>query len=397
NYELLASLAQKTDLSFIAVVENSSKVNELRVKFDKMGFKASKVTFLKGTPESMDFAPYFSSLTIMERIDDYPPEAFELLLKKIHASTRPFGGKIWIGGSASGIANFSSYTKSVSLDGLKLISSNNDKILLSREGAPVGSANWTHLYGDISNTIKSDDELVKLPLGVLWFGGISNMDVLPRHGHGPPEQIIDGKLIIQGMNSISARDVYTGRPLWKTEFESLGTYGMYYNESYSDDPLNTAYNQEHLPGVNTRGTNFVVTNDFVYVVQGYSCHIIDIETGELTKTIRIPKHERNQWGYLGVSGDKLIAGAEFVKYGAIVQKSLKSAEEIQAYVELIEAANKRTGGFNEYGFSASQSIVVSDRHNSMLNWSAKSKYGFIHNSITSSEEMIFAIDKIPVS
>ncbi|MCK5209112.1 MAG: PQQ-like beta-propeller repeat protein, partial [Cyclobacteriaceae bacterium] len=37
NYELLASLAQKTDLSFIAVVENSSKVNELRVKFDKMG------------------------------------------------------------------------------------------------------------------------------------------------------------------------------------------------------------------------------------------------------------------------------------------------------------------------------------------------------------------------
>ena len=395
DHELLASLAQKTKLSLIAVVEKDSKVNELRVMFDKMGFKASKVAFLQGTPESIEFAPYFSSLTILEKIEDY--NASDLLLQKLYVSTRPFGGKIWIGGSARGITNFSSNTKNVSLDGLEVVNSNEDKILFSREGAPAGSANWTHLYGDVSNTIKSDDELVKLPLGVLWFGGISNMEVLPRHGHGPPEQIMDGKLIIQGLKSISARDVYTGRPLWKTEFETLGTYGMYYNESYSDDPLNTAYNQEHLPGVNTRGTNYVVTHDFVYVVQGYSCHIIDIETGELTKTIRIPDHDRDQWGYLGVSGDNIIAGAEFVKYGTIVQKSLKSVEEIHAYVELIEAVNKRTGGFSEYGYSASQSIVVSDRHNNKLKWSAKSKYGFIHNAITSNKTTLYTIDKIPVS
>lgn len=395
DHELLASLAQKTKLSFIAVVENKSTVRNLRVMFDKMGFKANKVAFLQGTPESIEFAPYFSSLTIVERIEDY--NASDLLLQKVYSSTRPFGGKLWIGGNKAGITNFSSQTKSIDLDRLKIINTNENKILLSREGAPAGSANWTHLYGDVSNTIKSDDELVKLPLGVLWFGGISNMEVLPRHGHGPPEQIMDGKLIIQGLKSISARDVYTGRPLWKTEFETLGTYGMYYNESYSDDPLNTAYNQEHLPGVNTRGTNFVVTHDFVYVVQGYSCHIIDIETGELTKTIRIPDHNRDQWGYIGVSGDNIIAGAEFVKYGTIVQKSLKSTEELQAYVELIEAVNKRTGSFYEYGHSASQSIVVSDRHTNKLKWSAKSKYGFIHNAITSNESTLFAIDKIPVS
>ena len=47
------------------------------------------------------------------------------------------------------------------------------------------------------------------------------MDVLPRHGHGPGEQVIDGRLIIQGINSLSARDVYTGRVLWKREFEQL--------------------------------------------------------------------------------------------------------------------------------------------------------------------------------
>lgn len=397
DYELLAALAQMTNLSVIAVTGSSAKVYEWRRKFDEMGFKADKVAFLEGTPQSIDFAPYFSSLTIVENIADYPGDAAKLLIKKIHQSTRPFGGKIWIYGSGKILDGFSTHMQTASLDGMKIISSDQDRILLSREGAPEGSANWTHLYGDNSNTIKSDDELVKLPLGVLWFGGISNMEVLPRHGHGPPEQIIDGKLIIQGLNNITARDVYTGRPLWKMEFETLGTYGMYYNESYSDDPLTPVYNQEHLPGVNTRGTNFVVTHDLVYVVQGYSCHVIDIETGEKLRTIRIPEHERNQWGYIGVSGDNLIAGAEFVKYGAIVKQSLKSTEEIQTYIEVIEAANKRTGGFREYGYSASQSLVVADRHTNKGKWSARSKYGFIHNAITSSDNTLFAIDKIPVA
>ena len=92
---------------------------------------------------------------------------------------------------------------------------------ISRSEALQGAADWTHNYGDISNTIKSDDELVKAPLGILWFGGNSNLDVLPRHGHGPSEQVIDGRLIIQGISSISARDVYTGRLIWKKEFENL--------------------------------------------------------------------------------------------------------------------------------------------------------------------------------
>lgn len=394
---LLATIAQETDLSIIAIVESNAKVVDLRKKFDKMGFKASKVAFLQGSPESIDFAPYFSSLTIVENMDDYSAASSKILLEKMYASARPFGGKIWIGGNATSLQSISSYAKSSSFEGIKILSSESDKVLLSRDGAPKGSANWTHLYGDISNTIKSDDELVKLPLGVLWFGGISNMEVLPRHGHGPPEQIMNGKLIIQGLNSISARDVYTGRPLWKTSFETLGTYGMYYNESYSDDPLNPAYNQEHLPGVNSRGTNYVVTDDYVYVVQGYSCHILNMENGDLIKTTRIPNHARNQWGYLGISGDNIIAGAEFVKYGAIIQKSLSTPEEIQAYAEVIEADNARTGGFKEYGFSASQSLVVSDRHSINMKWAAKSKYGFIHNGIASNENSIFAIDKIPVA
>ncbi len=397
DFEMLASLAQMTDLSIIAVLKDDKKVNEWRRKFDKMGFKAGKVAFLGETPESMDLAPYFSSFTIVEKIDAYNPGEAEILLEKIHQSMHPFGGKLWVGGSTKRLEEVRMLLGKNNREPLTEAYTGHNEILFSWDGGPAGSANWTHVYGDNSNTIKSDDELVKLPLGVLWFGGVSNMDVLPRHGHGPPEQIMNGKLIIEGMNSISARDVYTGRVLWKVQFKTLGTFGVYYNESYSDDPLTPVYNQEHLPGVNARGTNFVVTPDLVYVVQGYSCQVIDIETGEPVKTIRIPDHERNQWGYIGVAGNDLIAGAEFVKYNTTVKKLLKSDEEIQAYVDIIEAANKRSGGFMEYDHTASESLVISDRHTNKPKWSVKSKYGFLHNAVTSGNGMLFAIDRIPVA
>ena len=123
-------------------------------------------------------------------------------------------------------------------------------VTVRRVGALPGSADWTHQSGDIANTLKSDDSRVKLPLGVLWFGGSSHLDVLPRHGHGPPEQVIGGRLFIQGINSLSARDVYTGRVLWKREFEDLGTHDVYYDDTFEDIPLDPKYNQVHIPGAN---------------------------------------------------------------------------------------------------------------------------------------------------
>jgi hypothetical protein len=98
-------------------------------------------------------------------------------------------------------------------------------MVVSKDGPLPKAANWTHQYGNVANTVKSDDGLVKLPLGVLWFGGISNIDVLPRHGHGPPEQIVDGRLIIEGVDALSARDVYTGRGLWKVPLDASDTFG----------------------------------------------------------------------------------------------------------------------------------------------------------------------------
>ena len=42
----------------------------------------------------------------------------------------------------------------------------------------------------------------------------------------------------------------------------------YYDKTYEDTPLDPKYNQVHIPGANGRGTNYVVTDDRVYIVEG---------------------------------------------------------------------------------------------------------------------------------
>ena len=36
-------------------------------------------------------------------------------------------------------------------------------------------------------------------------------------------------------------------------------------------PLKVMTNQQHIPGANSRGTNFVATSDWVYILQGSRC------------------------------------------------------------------------------------------------------------------------------
>ena len=76
--------------------------------------------------------------------------------------------------------------------------------------------------------------------------------------------MLDGRLYIEGVDCLSARDVYTGKVLWKRRFNCLDTYNTYYTVSYEIDPLFQGYNQIHFPGANARGTNYVVTDDTVY-------------------------------------------------------------------------------------------------------------------------------------
>ncbi len=393
NGHLLAALARLSKLDIVAVESGADKVADLRRRFDAWGLLGKRVHLLEGSPDTFEASPYMASLIVLAEGGDrwQSKEA----LGKMVRSARPYGGKIWLPSGAGQQACVTRLLEIADGSTLSALSFSTGSVLSKDGPLPGGAANWTHQYGNIANTVKSDDELVKLPLGVLWFGGISNIDVLPRHGHGPPEQVVDGRLIIEGMDSISARDVYTGRLLWKRELDKSDSFGQYYDETYRKDaPLAVASNQRHIPGANARGTNFVATSDWVYQLQGGSCQALDIATGETRKIFTLPAEnatEPARWGYIGVSRDKLIAGRDFVPFSSAPLTAL-SAEET---AKLSEREQARLKVFGVFDFTASRSLVVMDRHDGSVKWTMNARYGFIHNAITAGDKVLYCLDKLP--
>ena len=440
--DLLTSLALSSDLDIVAVIPGAENVDRLRRVFDRSGLLGKRVHVLEGTPDSFEPPPYLASLIVLADGGDRWGD--DDSLRRMARSVRPYGGRIWLPsergrpvrtGSAGVPPAFAGKmnrlrsgrdARDPSADGTSALqegtsalqegtSALQDRLrnvdstlsvrafefatVFSKDGPlPGGAANWTHQYGSIANTVKSDDQLVRLPLGVLWFGGNSNIDVLPRHGHGPPEQIVDGRLIIEGIDCVSARDVYTGRVLWKADLDRSNTFGQYYDKTYDENaPLTVKTNQQHIPGANARGTNFVATSDWVYILQGSRCHVLDIRTGETKKAFSLPGPngvEPAKWGYIGVSRDKLIAGGDFVAFSSSAAPQIDSSRP-KAPDKEAEKQRAKLAIFGNFDGMASKSLVVMDRQDGSVKWKTEARYGFIHNAITASDDVLFCLDKLP--
>jgi outer membrane protein assembly factor BamB len=382
DIELLKGLVSKTQLSVIAFEKDSKKMERLREYFDNTGIKADRLCFLPYNNSPLPIPKYISSLTVVDDIS-YLNGIDKDVINTIYESLRPYGGKLWINANGEEQQRITKTVTSLDLYGSEFKNGNNHT-LITRSGALKGSADWTHNYGNISNTVKSDDDIVKAPLGILWFGGNSNLDVLPRHGHGPSEQVIDGRLIIQGMNTITARDVYTGRVLWQKVFENLDkdTWLIYYDETYDGTkPLETKYNQVHIPGANARGTNFIATKEYVYAIEGPRCHLIDINTGQLVKTFTTGDENTTKLGYIGVYKNYLILGNNFTKYPVIEpEKDAKIDKK-----------------FENFDVTASKELLILDRFNGKKLWSMAANHGFIHNGIIVGDDILFCLDKLPMA
>ena len=375
--ELVEQIARFSELDVIAVDPEAEKVAGLRRRLDDAGLYGKRISVHVGDVNSFNAPSYLAALTVCE-----DPKAAGLgkggeFAEQLFKSIRPYGGTAWL--ATTGRKQYKSIARLIKKAGLSRVEveRSGDFAVILRVGSLAGSDDWTHQYGNIANTAKSDDELVKTPLGLLWFGGNSHHDVLPRHGHGPPEQVVGGRLFIQGMNMLSARDVYTGRVLWKRTFGSLGTKGVFYDGSYVDDPLDMSYNQVHIPGANARGTNYVVTPERIYLAIGGKCAVLDPATGKSLDTFGLPGLSREKkWAYLGVYKDILIGGAGFVPFS--------------------KKYDVKPGGIWEnFDSSSCRELVVMNRFSGKVLWRRPAKQAFRHNSIVVGADKLFCIDALP--
>lgn len=376
--ELLEAVLLNSKLHILAVDPDAEKVDTLRRRWDAAGLYGKRVVLHTGDTLNFSAVPYLASLIYASESAAAQLRS-RVALRTVFESLRPYGGALWVQANAEVQTELVRNVENAKLEQAK-ISGGGTHLLITRPGPLPNAADWTHQYGDIGNTVKSDDARVRAPLGLLWFGGNSNLDVLPRHGHGPPEQVVGGRMILQGMSSFSARDVYTGRRLWQTDFKDLGTFGIYFDKSYTNVPLSTIYNQKHIPGANGRGANFVATEDSVYVAVRNVCQVLDARTGRLQQTVTLPPHASGKpvdWGFMGIYEHVLLAGEGFANFN---QKF---------------GTNSQASAIEDY--SASAGIAAFDRHTGKLLWRIPARHSFLHNGIVAGNGRVYCLDKLPMS
>ena len=387
--DLLRQLAPHSPFEQLAVIDHAAdRVDELRSFLDAQGIHGQVTGHVSAAAEFR--APqYTGHMVFVDATVARSPDA----IRSIYQSVRPYGGTLVVIGTTDELETTRNLIADMQLEQAELQISQRGKqhsLVITRVGTLPGAADWTHQYGNIANTVKSDDRRVKLPLGILWFGGSSNMDVLPRHGHGPPEQVVAGRLIIQGMNTLSARDVYTGRVLWKREFDDLGTFDVYFDTTYDNTPLNTKYNQVHIPGANGRGTNYVVTSDRVYLLKGPVCLMLDPATGKDVGRIELPPNADGtipEWGFIGVYEDLLFAGVGFANYRKRHQLEFPKDKEL--------GGNKAGYGSKSYDRAASRGLIAFDRHSGRQLWQVTATHSFWHNGIVAGKGRVYCLDRNP--
>ncbi len=392
---LVRELARQSTLQIVVIESDIAKANAFREQLRIAG-QNERVSVIIADPEQISLPPYLASLIVAESLPDGDRTQ---LLRRTFDTLRPYGGVACLPIPAEERAACVTIAEESKLVGA-VWKQDDDWTLLVREGALPDSANWTHEHADAANSRVSKDKRVKAPLGLLWFGGSSNDAILPRHGHGPQPQVVDGRLFIEGVDLLRAMDIYTGRVLWESPLPGVGA--LYDNTA-------------HQPGANASGTNYIATPEGVYVAYRNACLKLDPASGKKVAEFALPGPVGSKaaplWGYLNVFQDYLVGGADPVFDPSLVKNSSKSKTPAvsdddddkkvvaakaaaESAVADAKAAAEKALKIDNDNYSSSSRLVVMERESGQVLWTATARSGFRHNAICLGGGRMYCIDRL---
>lgn len=253
---LAYELAKRTELQIVGIETDAAKAETARARLESAGLLGSRVVVEPWDPA--DLPPYFANLIVSDAA--VTSEAAETLSEDYRRLLRPDGGVAMLRRPGARDAAW-------------------EKVVRAKL---EGAGDWTTLYANPANTACSEDDLVRSPLGTLWFGHPGPAGMADRHSRPVSPISIHGRLFVQGENVIEAYDAYNGAFLWRRE----------------------------IPGAirvraDVDSSNLAADDDGLYVAAGDRCHRLDPATGEILKIYRIPPAPDGaprRWGWLAAAG-----------------------------------------------------------------------------------------------
>ncbi len=285
-------LAKRTDLLIYLVDPDAKRVAAARKALTAAGVYGGKVVVMQAPTDKLPFADYFANLIVCEEpffLGKGMPAAGEIL-----RMLKPCGGVAYVGwrhSAASSVpprlrhwlADLRKALAGLGETGTKIIGEDDCARII--RGPLKGAGSWTHQYAEPGNTACSDDQLVRGPIGLLWYGEPGPGRMANRHASAASPLAIGGRMFVQGENIIMAYDSYNGLLLWEREIPGAMRLRLKGGSS-----------------------NLAAGADSLFVSVGDTCLRIDQATGKTLKTYQIPPakdKKRHGWGYVACVGDLL--------------------------------------------------------------------------------------------
>ena len=275
--QLAYELARQSELQFILPVADPDRLRTIRDRLQATGLYGKRIV---AVPWSYTELPdYFANLVVSESLILQP--GIKVPANEIARIIRPAGGIALLGSpTTTGVsASIRRWVANSDLPSPESTSAGDNWVQFTRGKLP-GSGTWNGLYGDAGNTGSSPDELVKGPLGVLWFGEPGSEYMLDRHARSVSPLAVNGRLFVQGMEVVMGYDAYNGTFLWKRDIK-----GAVRSRADVD------------------GSNIFATDEALFVAAEDRTLQLDPQTGETIREYPVPTRGDNairRWGYISV-------------------------------------------------------------------------------------------------
>jgi len=278
--QLAYELAKRSELNIYAVDPDEKKVAAARAALIGTGLYGSRITVDHLDLSVVPYASYFANLIVSEsalttgEVPGLPAEIARTLKPLGGTICLPLKAKPWLAATKLGD------------EGAK-ITTNGEWAKLVRAKLP-GADSWSHQYGNAGNTSSNEDTRVKGGLSVLWYGDPGPGKMTNRHDGAVGPLSVNGRLFVQGNETVMAYDAYNGAFLWETPNPGAVRTGVY---------------NAREPG------NMAATDDFLFMLLDEKCVQFDAATGAIVRTLTVPgaAKENVQWGYIATQ-DGLLFG-----------------------------------------------------------------------------------------
>ncbi|NQT01980.1 MAG: methyltransferase domain-containing protein [Planctomycetes bacterium] len=292
---LAFELAKRSDLVIVGVDTDSASISTAISKLMEAGVYGARIKMRKvDSLESLPFTKYFFNLIVSDNILSEgtcvgsAAEMFRVL--------RPSGGLVYLGQPAGCPNELTKDELEVWLNGGGLSYTTNDEDGLWAEvvrGPLFGAADWPCQYGNPDNAANTGDMLEGATqtsdMMIQWIGSPGADFGADRNPRMPTPVMANGRLYHQGLNRVLAIDSYNGSIYWSLEIP---------NSLRVNTPRDGGYVSADADGL--------------YIAVDDDCWFLDGDTGIRTKTYKL-NDDGLEWGYVGISDDKLYGSAQFDK------------------------------------------------------------------------------------